>query len=334
MKFMNRRALNRKIGFIPLILFVIIGSGIFYAMYVPGSTGTSYACENAKEEIQCWADLIEKTVKEDGVDDAFDIIEKLYAHNTLFTSDNCHSYVHIVGEEAYLLYASENLLILSPKTSLCDYGFYHGFMERLVQATGSLKDAREFCNYVKGQLIGYGGSCFHGIGHGMADSHDPRVAQDPKARIVPVLALCKEISDIERERESCFEGVFNEIASVFVLEEDEISLDRNKPLAFCRIFIDPTLLHICYREFAKATLSHITEIDFLQSIKFISDENIKDDVSAKKVVRAMASTFVLDAPRFNITEGFSICATIEERLRDACTTGLRDGLILYGDASG
>ena len=89
---------------------------------------------------QCWGEFIRSSTLERGVKTTLEDIQKLYADDPLFAGD-CHIFTHLIGEEAYTLFANKELPELTPLVSLCGYGFFHGFIETLVFTTGSLNDA-------------------------------------------------------------------------------------------------------------------------------------------------------------------------------------------------
>ena len=136
---------------------------------------TKNPCDTSATLTQCWKDRIDQASDERGLDAAFAVLAEAYAQDPSFAS-NCHGFTHSLGQEAYQRFKNNELATISPKTSYCGYGFYHGFMEGLLHDGKNVAEARQFCIHINQQLnhkTSVWTPCLHGIGHGVTDASDP-----------------------------------------------------------------------------------------------------------------------------------------------------------------
>ena len=108
-------------------------------------------------------------------------------------------------------------------------------MEAMLQETGRLDKAREFCDYIDKKLRGKTwamGSCLHGIGHGVTDGNDPRTKGNVMGTINPGLKLCEKIGQTDFEKKLCATGVFNSLAGLY--SDPIYKLNKDDPFLICR----------------------------------------------------------------------------------------------------
>ena len=189
-----------------------------------------------EQNTQCWEELMLETLEKEGVAAAFDEILTLSETEPLFGND-CHGYAHLIGEEAYNLYVAEENFELTAATTLCGYGFYHGFMETLLQTTGDIQEARDFCAAADQKLEGQGGgasqACYHGTGHGAVDGGDPTAWGDIDAMMQPGFDMCDRLVETELQSYLCDTGVFNAIEILSREPKYEISDLHDDPFQMC-----------------------------------------------------------------------------------------------------
>lgn len=249
---------------------------------------------------QCWQETIKNIVAKQGVDEGFKALSFIYNKNPDFSS-SCHGITHDIGYSAYDLFRENKKVTISKLTSSCNFGFYHGFMEKLMIHENNIKKAREFCHYVDSQLkhetTDAGFQCFHGIGHGMVNADDnPAVWGDDVAITEPVLKLCEKVKENEEDLYRCVSGVFNGLANFYLSGEYGLKPHLNNPSQICDNQPDK-YKEACYGnmnsvvlstfkgDFVKAAefeINHISPKTFIpKSIEYLSEEwvgrNIESD---------------------------------------------------------
>src|SRR5690606_4720502 len=108
----------------------------------------------------------------------------------------CHRYAHDIGLKSYIYYGTD--VTLTPKTSYCNAGFFHGYMEGLISSTDNMTQAVEFCARVDRELnsefpLAYS-QCLHGIGHGVLEHFiltSPDLLSAPDKLMAEAVAVCE-----------------------------------------------------------------------------------------------------------------------------------------------
>ncbi len=278
----------------------------------------------------CWQTAIKKILHSHGVDGALTVLATAYDNNPAF-SGTCHDLTHFIGKEAYNLFIRNKDFSVSPKTAYCSYGFYHGFMETLVSRKGDMQLARKFCDYVDQQITKVSPDavfqCFHGIGHGTVNNHDPATWGNEQAMIDPALALCEQVSVTAEERSRCATGVYNGIALFYNNREYNLKFDERDPLRICRTQ-KAEYQDACYISLNISVLA-ITAGDITRAAKFI--EPIPDDVVAQHAMINLAAP--VGSSHMNATdhrETIAKCRGVQPRLREACIQGYAYGFLEQG----
>jgi plastocyanin len=104
----------------------------------PLATNCSAIGTTADKE-SCWNEAVITLLDSQGVSAALEYVGKLYTTEPSFAAD-CHDYLHKVGEAVYDRRMDLSGL-LGPETSYCGYGFFHGYMERLLAVSGDITEA-------------------------------------------------------------------------------------------------------------------------------------------------------------------------------------------------
>lgn len=139
---------------------------------------------------------------------------------------NCHDLAHRVGDIAYFdlyIYNPSSLKFdYSFDSSICDYGFYHGFFEHLFQEHPGLDFVLKTCDALPTGPEPYREAirltCFHGEGHGLLLSQVDKLTRsewgDIHAFTDAPLAICdKLVGPKVYELSRCSYGIFAELAS-------------------------------------------------------------------------------------------------------------------------
>lgn len=297
-----------------------------------GKVNSEIPCQNESinEKSKCWEKQLETTIKTQGLQAAFDLYANLFSSEPDF-AENCHNYTHELGEASYLNFASNQDFPVTPQTAYCSYGFFHGFIEAMMQKDGSLKDAEKMCQYIDDKLRRQTdtlGACYHGIGHGVTDGSDPRTHGDPLAIIKPGLELCDQVGKDEYDHKICGTGVFNALAIMYTDPKYKLNLNRDDPFWACRQQSKNYFQHACYDDF-KTLIMAITNNDFLKAARFI--EEIKEDNYAKDAIDNLATYYVYYLLKNNTySDPINKCHSLQQRLQVSCIRGLGAGFMTAG----
>lgn len=285
---------------------------------------------NCNHDPSCWQDQLDQTIKKQGLPQAFDLFTKLFTSEPIF-AENCHGYTHQLGEAAYKQFSNNQDFPVTQQSAYCSYGFFHGFIEAMMQKTGNLNDAEKFCQYMDKQLRGQTsvlGACYHGIGHGITDGSDTRAYGDPIALIKPGLELCDKVGSNEYDHKICGTGVFNALAIMYSDPKYKLKLDPNDPFWACRQQSKPYFKHACFDDF-KALIMSMTNNDFSKAAHFI--EAVPEDDYAYDAMDNLATYYVYFLLKDNnYTDPINKCHNLQPRLQVACIRGLGAGFMTAG----
>lgn len=324
------------------IVFCVAGFvGLLLWIRTQGEPGSSLSSAQMDQDVQscarsgiaeqqCWEDVMEQYLRRFGVEGAFSFLVHLYDTQPSF-GPVCHDLTHRIGERAYDLFARGVRVQVSPKTAYCSYGFYHGFMERLVTTNGDMKEAGDFCRDVDSQISTTSPDaiyqCFHGIGHGTVNNHDPSTWGDEQAMIGPALSFCEGTASTTEDLSRCATGVYNGLALFYINNEYNLVPRRDDPLWICRqqpesyqdacyISLNILLLTLAGQDIASAAV-HI--------------EKIPDDtMAAHAMINLMAPIGTKQLNSEDHSQYITLCRSVQERLRLACIQGYAYGFLENG----
>lgn len=340
---------KRTVPKIPVILFLLVLcvtlSGIFAYTYMKkkqiekasSAIPLPHCTGDASAKTRCFEAAIDERLKTRGLDAAFDLLASLYATEPVFAA-SCHDFAHTLGREAYRQFAAKQDVAISTKASYCGYGFYHGFMETLLQKTGDYKEARAFCEYAQKKLLSEtsdaGGACYHGIGHGAVDGSDPRYWGDTDGMIRPAWNLCENVSVTEHQMYRCITGIYNALEILSHDGKYKLKALTEDPYSFCNK--QPTEFREgCHTNISLAIALGIAKGDFVAATKLL-DQNISQDadyairtVVISGLFHEYIRTYLADTKK--ISEGVGICRNLGKNLHLACIDGLSGGFMKYGE---
>ncbi len=299
----------------------------------------SETCGANTQSQKCYEEKIISVLKKRGIEKAFDTIAELYEAHPDFRS-SCHSTTHTLGAAAYDLFKEGRLTGLSPKTPYCGYGFYHGFMEKMLVDKGSVDEAQEFCKEA-GRILSKHtadaeGACYHGIGHGAVDGSDPTVWGDPVGMMAPGIKMCEKIAPVETfkgNRYRCVTGVFNSIEILSMdpkykltsIVEDPFSICHSQKLSYqegCYTNLLPALMRKVEGSYSKA----------ISAINVLPEGTVADPVRSMVLGSLMHDYIRTDSQRQDFPQrGVDMCRSIEEALRIPCIEGISGGFMKYGE---
>ncbi|MBI4225114.1 MAG: hypothetical protein HY617_02170 [Candidatus Sungbacteria bacterium] len=284
---------------------------------------------DTSERLQCWEKIIQRQLEAGNLDGAFAALDAFTKQNPSELG-SCHGLAHEIGEQAFRLFNQKKDFALSPKTSYCGYGFYHGFMETLVHTTNSGAQAREFCDYVdtklKSLVADAGGACIHGIGHGAVDDvPDPALWGKPLAIVGQGLGLCERVSKNQDELFRCASGSFNALEILMDSGQYGLTPDQKDPFSICRTQPEK-YKRACYTQFLVSAML-VAGNDFSRTAQFIN--TIPNDAYAQETLAGLAVERVR-LQETDYAKTIAWCRALPGRFRISCITGFAEGFLKYG----
>jgi plastocyanin len=295
-------------------------------------------CFKHDRSLKCMEEDIKSVLKKKGLEEGLERLAELYEENPYFR-ESCHSAAHTIGAEAYALFEQGKFNVLSSKSSYCGYGFYHGFMEKMLQTTGNIEEAKAFCKKA-GELLAYytsdaEGACYHGIGHGAVDGSDPTAWGDPQKMVEPGLQLCEKVAPVEDyqgKRFRCVTGAYNSLEILAQNSEYKLDAIAKDPFSFCATQKE-SYKQGCYTNMLPA-LMRIVKGSYSEAINKIRvvPEGTKQEPIRSVVMEALMDDYVRE--RINALDfpesGVKICRSLE-KLNAPCIEGIASGLMKHGE---
>lgn len=311
-----------------LVLLFVAGSLVWDEVTWRWEVVQAESCDPRQEDCaNAWITLY---LRRRGIAAAFDELARRYEEDPSM-GPVCHSLTHTLGRSAYDLFARGKTFAVTPKTAYCSYGFFHGFMEELAASSGDIARAREFCAFVDEQISkeapDAGMQCYHGIGHGTVNNHDPATWGNEQLMIAPALELCKKAATDELQLSRCATGVFNGIATFYQDHEYNLVPRASDPFWICRLY-EPIFEDACYLSL-NITILDITNNDLAKALPFV--EGIANDAFAQHaVLNLLAPVGAKRVGKESHDDVVAACRGTQERLRIACLQGYAYGFLEHG----
>ncbi len=314
------------LSFIPLVLSL----SLLLFLTVTKASASCADLSDQSAKIICWNKVIESNLEINGLDNSLALVANLYEEVPEF-APVCHDFVHLIGKKAYRLFSEGKPFQISSKTSYCAYGFYHGFMENMVSEKGDVSMAKEFCTYVDNQLSkdtpNARLACFHGIGHGWTNSHDPKLWGDEKAMVYPALTLCEKVTQDPEELAICATGVFDSISIGYYNEANGLKINKQNPYWLCQEQKDK-YKRPCYMDLAPAIL-WLGEYRLDKSLAYLGGvENKYKSLEIESLAEGSVR-FLLDN-KWDNADYVEICRRLGKNQSGHCIAGLGAGFFQFG----
>ena len=287
------------------------------------------------EKTSCWGDFVKYQVHTHGVQDAFEALGEAYNTDQDFAAE-CHGAVHEIGDAAYDLYIEGKSINFSSDTTVCGYGFYHGFLGRFFNDNPDITEAVAFCESFTGETPGITDSlitnCFHGMGHGMVEEEPlPEYYWGNKDRLLdPALAACGKLPGVHEQRQ-CFDGVFNGFGAFMHSNKYGFTFDPKQPFLLCDEYADQQLVFVsCYFEMAQSFAARVVGYD-VEKIKLYI-ENVDEEIQDIVISVAVAAMMQSQVLREDNSDYFQRCQTFEAAHRErSCLHGVLNGFFAHGE---
>ena len=286
-------------------------------------------CAIQKDSSDCWRQELDTVFTSKGIEPTFDLLESHYQKYPLF-ADSCHNLAHELGHQSVNKYLEDPDSIFSPKAAYCAYGFYHGFMESLINARGIVA-AKNFCREVGARL---GEStpdaflqCYHGVGHGgIALTAGEHADYTEDGLTQAALEFCELASDAADQLYRCASGVFNTVGSFYIRNEFGLRVRPEDPLWFCHIQPDK-YKDSCYGNLNLA-LNWAADNDFSKSSKFV--EKIPEQKYAASAMIYLAASNSLRVAKNDPEAAVFACRNLKNQLNLPCIEGFVYGFLENG----
>ena len=319
-------------GFLLMLLAgVFTGGYMLLLRHTDISTRISECESEGYRKQQCFAELVEMVATDDGIAPAFDALAEIYSRDGEF-AEYCHGNTHELGRIAYDSWSSGEKFTLSDKTPYCGFGFYHGFIEALMEHEGDILRARAFCEYadmqLSGTIQGISFACYHGIGHGVTDGTDPSLWGNEDAFIAPGLALCDTLGAIEEHKERCASGVFNALAIAYRNPKYEFKANPNDPYRVCRKQNIRYAREACYDQMNTFVVESVGSFKEALLVAESKAELAYRKLAVMTVAGYQAQGAIAAAG--DLGEYERACDVVSEQYRDVCAHGFAVGLIEFG----
>lgn len=294
------------------------------------------------EKINCWLQIVFDRLRSEGLVSAYRAFSYLYETRPIFGASGCHQHAHKVGDTAYYeLFVAGGLTLeemnFPQETTSCGYGFFHGFVEHLIQDHPDGAYVTKTCEYLRERysesMRDIGIICYHASGHGFTISKADTLTKSEwgnmYALVEEPLLSCESLPDISsREIEDCREGVFNVISDWMVLEDLGLSFDYEEPFKLCNTLLE-RWKHACYYELGMK-LEPVIGDEPTEAEKFV--RNIGDTDLRETVFGVMiAGMMQRQAPLNGYEEVLGGCLNVvDATLMHICVRSLVNGMMEHG----
>lgn len=293
--------------------------------------------DNRDQFLTCWGDEIAAFVKVAGVNRALDLIAELNREDPAFASD-CHTFAHRVGEEAYVFFERGKQFAVRETTGICNYGFYHGFMQEYTSHSKDKRKAFDFCAYIAKEapkmvsvnLETLISQCYHGIGHGLTFLYATKVwGEDLQKTVKNAIAVCQEVGVEVRE---CVNGVFGGIDAMYWgLHGFRLTFSKDDPFSLCHNQQEE-YQELCYNSLVPPVF-HLAGSSITAAGPFITA--IQNDRAARIAAEHLGSmpAHELIAKTNDYSTVIRECRVLGDTLGVYCIRGVAKALIYLGSGT-
>lgn len=292
-------------------------------------------------QVDCWMKIVLDTLKSKGIPDTYKVFARIYDAYPQFGATGCHVHAHRIGDTAYYTFMVDQGKTLDEidfpvETTTCGYGFWHGFIEHLVQDHPKPEFVTETCEYLRGRLTAtmrdIGTICYHASGHGFAvaqaDHMKPGQYGNMIALATPALEACEKLSTAsETEKEDCREGIFNVTSDWASTQNFGLAINYEHPFWECDR-LSKRWRYACYYEYGMK-LRPITGEDPLRAEKLafgIRDADLREMAFGVMVAGMMQEL----APEGRYKEAAVGCSQVGDELFHMCIQSALSGLMEHG----
>lgn len=318
------------------LLFFVFGRS---NVYIAQADECAIQFQQADEQIGCWYRIIEEAINNESIDAGMDVFSHVYETYKPFIETGCHRHAHKVGDIVYygqyLANPDIDAIDFPQSTTACGYGFYHGFLEHLIQDNPDSAFVTDVCTKLGnkyGETMGdIQLTCYHGSGHGFMLAEIEKQEKQYWGNI-PVFSkrpmeLCNGLPEArEGDREECRQGIFNVIVDWGEVNNYGFSYDKNAPLKLCR-GLPEGWLHACYYEAAQK-FDAIAQKDLQTAWRIAQAESPTHALMILNVaVAGVVQQIISKGEHAEFGKG---CVTLPSEPKAGCVESVVNGLYEHG----
>ena len=293
-------------------------------------------CDSSANEVRCWSQLLAKVVSENNLSSAFALVERLYTQSPNFAVA-CHNLTHDIGVKAYARY-KDNVPIL-PESRYCNAGFYHGYMEGLLNDVFRPSEGVAFCTRVgatlKDTFPRAEDQCRHGIGHGALENIirlNSHRWEEPASLLEESLAICDEANATFDTKFRCASGASSVLHDWALSEKTLRPYMQQNGIAICKNLEHDWAQQACIWEFSKKVTGFFEDDHYLQTFTLLQKELPKE---SKELAMAIRSVSII-LGKHNTKEPtddtvIHTCKELPSHLQSACIEGVVEGFLFAGE---
>lgn len=289
------------------------------------------------QKLQCFDQTLEVRLRDGGIESAFDYFLSIHRADPE-VPEVCHAWAHRLGEVEYGLYKEGKEVELRPESSLCNYGYFHGFINAMVKETGSLKEAQQFCDQAIARsqegLSGIQSHCVHGIGHSVAT-----LTLENAGYVTDLIDIATQGADTCTElyadaHSLCIDGVLHELYLNMARGDYGLNADRylnsGDIFFFCRD-LSGALEEACYYE--SVTLwEHFIGDDKKEVVATILDSASSTLERSPRLMQTLARSFIeTEILSGEFQDSVDACALVPEAYVPHCMRGFALGFVTHGE---
>ncbi len=302
---------------------------------------TDFDCEGSDKKA-CWVAAIENALVEEGIPAAYATLISIHDRYPEFATP-CHNYAHDIGLKSFVYYGKN--AEFGPETSYCNAGFYHGFVEGLIDNNSDIKAVEDFCNRTGERLRDSfplaEQQCRHGIGHASIEyymNRYPELMGTPNELIKRSLETCRALDNVGDEDMRCASGIFNVYRDLVMVTSGFNAYKQGKEIyAICAAVEEEFEKEGCYREFSKMHAGGEEAQAFLNAVRdgvplenpFVLDDFMVAEDQEIHLPRATMSWAMIMGKRavheYSPAAVWGVCDYVPEMAKEMCLRGISDG---------
>lgn len=282
------------------------------------------------QRIACWERVVVSIVKSRGLQAALAFVNREKDRNISFAAD-CHIYVHRIGEEHYWNFFAKQRVEVSDKFDLCDFGFFHGFMQELTSHGTNFVEAKRYCHAVislideRDKQKKFSLQCYHGIGHGLAFLYASQFWENNEEIMRRGIADCRNL--FPNAPRFCVSGVYGGLAAMYWgIHGFTLSFNKEDPFDLCKNQTMPDQSD-CYDQLVPVVYG---ELGLLETGRII--EKLNDREVAGFLMEHLGSmpSYTLVPTTDDYSEVVTTCSMFQHDLASHCIRGFAAALIRIG----
>ena len=294
---------------------------------------------SGSQKIQCFDAQLEKRLKEGGMESAFEYFLTIY-HADPEVPSVCHGWAHRLGEVEYDLYKEGKEVTLRPEATFCSYGYFHGFINAMVEDTQTVESALAFCNEAVAEngaeLSGMRNNCIHGIGHSVSTLllEDPANWGSIEKITNTGFATCDDLYAEGIDLSICYDGMFHELHLSILNDQYGFNsreyIDSGDMFYYCND-LDDRYKGSCYYDFI-TLWPYFFDTDKKAAMEYVLSAMHSPEHNGVRPFHTFGRSFIeKDIATGEYQESAEACKLAPDYLFGECVGGLAAGFVEHGE---